>query len=65
MPTVPKIVRELPTDRLVVLAVVLNKLVVVADVVVLVSAMKPPVKVEDAVEINPFNKPKVVEVETP
>jgi len=39
--------------------------VVVADVVVLLSAMKPPVKVEEAVERKPFMKPRVVVVETP
>ena len=40
-------------------------MVVVALVVVDLSAIKPPVKVEDAVERKPFRKPRVVEVETP
>ncbi len=51
--------------RLVELAVVAKKLVVVALVVVLRSAIKPPVKVLEAVERKPFRKPSVVEVETP
>ena len=42
-----------------------KKLVVVACVVVERSAINPPVKVEEAVEIKPFKKPRVVEVETP
>ncbi len=41
------------------------RLVVVAWVVVERSAMKPPVKVEDAVERKPCKKPRVLEVETP
>ena len=41
------------------------RLVVVAAVVVERSARKPPVKVELAVEIKPWKKPNVVEVETP
>ena len=40
-------------------------LVVVAEVVVLRLAINPPVKVDEAVEINPLSKPIVVEVETP
>ena len=51
--------------RLVEEAVVEKKLVVVAEVVVLWLAMKPPVKVEEAVERKPLRKPSVVEVETP
>ena len=51
--------------RLVEEAVILKKLVVVAEVVVDLSAIKPPVKVEEAVERNPLSRPKVVEVETP
>jgi hypothetical protein len=51
--------------KLVVEAVVAKKLVVVAEVVVLRSATKPPVKVDEAVERKPFRKPRVVEVETP
>ena len=42
-----------------------KRLVVVAEVVVERSAMKPPVNVEEAVERKPFKKPRVVEVETP
>src|SRR3989344_26043 len=41
------------------------KEVLVAEVVVEVLAMNPPVKVEEAVEMKPLRKPRVVEVETP
>ncbi len=51
--------------RLVVEAVVAKRVVVVALVVVDLSATKPPVKVEEAVEMKPLKKPRVVEVETP
>ena len=51
--------------RLVEEAVVEKKLVVVALVVVDWFAINPPVKVEEAVEIKPERKPRVVEVETP
>ena len=51
--------------RLVVEAVVEKKLVEVALVVVLWLAIKPPVKVEEAVEMKPWKNPRVVEVETP
>jgi len=37
----------------------------VALVVVERSARKPPVKVDDAVEMNPLRNPRVVEVELP
>ena len=40
-------------------------MVVVALVVVERLAKKPPVKVDEAVEIKPLRNPKVVEVETP
>ena len=42
-----------------------NNDVDVASVVVERFAMKPPVNVEEAVEIKPLKKPRVVEVETP
>lgn len=42
-----------------------KKFVVVASVVVERLAKKPPVKVELAVEMKPWKKPRVVEVETP
>ena len=51
--------------RFVELAVVEKKLVVVAWVVVLLSAKNPPVKVDEAVERKPFKNPRVVEVELP
>ena len=51
--------------RFVELAVVAKKFVVVALVVVDLSAINPPVKVEEAVEIKPLKNPRVVEVETP
>ncbi len=51
--------------RVVAKRLVEKKLVEVACVVVDLSAMNPPVKVEEAVEINPLKKPRVVEVETP
>src|SRR3989344_5099186 len=41
------------------------KEVLVAEVVVEVLAMNPPVKVEEAVEMKPLRKPRVVEVATP
>ncbi len=52
-------------NRLVELAVVAKELVVVALVVVDLSATKPPVKVELAVETKPLRNPSVVVVETP
>ncbi len=55
----PPILRELPVKRLA------KELVEVAEVVVLWFAMKPPVKVEEAVERKPLRKPSVVEVELP
>ena len=55
----PPILKELPVNKLA------NELVEVAEVVVERLAMKPPVKVEEAVERNPSRKPKVVEVELP
>ena len=55
----PPILKESPVKRLA------KELVEVAEVVVLWFAMKPPVKVEEAVERKPFKKPKVVEVELP
>ena len=56
---VPPILKELPVNKLA------NELVEVAEVVVERLAMKPPVKVEEAVERKPSRKPKVVEVELP
>lgn len=67
---------QLPTVRVPMVAVLARisvvearpetkRLVVVAFVVVERSAMKPPVKVELAVEMNPLKNPNVVEVETP
>ena len=56
---VPPILKELPVNKLA------NELVEVAEVVVDRLAMKPPVKVEEAVERKPFKKPRVVEVELP
>ena len=68
--------RRSPDELMVVVAVppILNWLpvkveekseVVVASVVVDRFARKPPVKVEEAVEMKPLKKPRVVEVETP
>ena len=55
----PPILKEFAVKRLA------KELVEVAEVVVLWFAMKPPVKVEEAVERKPWRKPKVVEVELP
>ena len=55
----PPILKELPVKRLA------KELVEVAEVVVERLAMKPPVKVLEAVERKPWRKPKVVEVELP
>ena len=55
----PPILKELPVKRLA------KELVEVAEVVVLWFAMKPPAKVEEAVERKPCKKPRVVEVELP
>ena len=55
----PPILKELPVKRLA------KELVEVAEVVVDWFAMKPPVKVLEAVERKPFKKPRVVEVELP
>ena len=55
----PPILKELPVNKLA------NELVEVAEVVVERLAMKPPVKVEEAVERKPLRKPRVVEVELP
>ena len=55
----PPILKELPVNKLA------KELVEVAEVVVERLAMKPPVKVEEAVERKPFKKPRVVEVELP
>ena len=52
-------------DEVMALMSVEKKLVEVAEVVVLRLAINPPVKVDEAVEINPLSKPIVVEVETP
>jgi len=60
VPMLPEVEKRLVDE-----AVVEKRLVVVALVVVDLSAIKPPVKVEDAVERKPFRKPRVVEVETP
>ncbi len=59
------VVAEPPTRRELAVKTEVKKLVEVAEVVVLWSALKPPVKVEEAVERKPLRKPKVVEVETP
>ena len=56
---VPPILKEFAVKRLA------KELVEVAEVVVLWLAMKPPVKVEEAVERKPCKKPRVVEVELP
>ena len=56
---VPPILRELPV------ICPPKKEVEVASVVVDLLARKPPVKVEEAVEMKPWKKPRVVEVETP
>ena len=55
----PPILKELPVNKLA------KELVEVAEVVVERLAMKPPVKVEEAVERKPCKKPRVVEVELP
>ena len=55
----PPILKELAVKRLA------KELVEVAEVVVDWLAMKPPVKVEEAVERKPLRKPSVVEVELP
>ena len=60
VPMLPEVEKRLVDE-----AVVEKRLVVVAEVVVELSAMKPPVKVEEAVERKPLRKPRVVEVETP
>src|SRR3990167_3279537 len=56
---VPPILKELPVKRLA------KELVEVAEVVVDWLARKPPVKVEEAVEMKQLRKPKVVELEFP
>ena len=62
---VPPTVRS-EENRFVELAVVEKRLVVVAEVVVELPVMiKLESIVEEAVERKPFNKPRVVEVETP
>ena len=55
----PPILKELPVNKLA------KELVEVAEVVVERLAMKPPVKVEEAVERKPLRNPRVVEVELP
>ena len=73
---VPRKLKLVPTARLVELAVVEKKLVVVAEVEVELTAVKfckvgeeetksVEFIVEEAVERKPWRKPKVVEVETP
>jgi hypothetical protein len=52
-------------NRLVDEAVVEKRLVVVACVVVLRSARNPPVNVDEAVDMKPSKKPRVVEVALP